>query len=525
MEYFAAVEVDQIQSVIFASDKLKEMVGASYLIDNATASIKETLKKYSSIKLIWSVSGVYKFNGDNLAELAKALWDMRQKLVYGQGMSVTFEIINGTGMSVTEIFYKLDEGIRQQKDSRNGEDGTSSTPYFVPCRILPDEYANFWQAEWDDNEQQRPRALVSEKARIRGKTGDGCHGLPFIGDVLPDKKIKLPDDFDDLTVKGAKDSYMAFIKADGDGLGLMLGNINWDDKKWQEEGCMLDPRFRPFEFSNSIRNIFIEATKAAITDITSQQRSTERFPVLPLILGGEDLWILARRDLALPLVHQIGTAFSNIAVNDPFLRIAFRVSGVEKITLSFGVLFAQKGYPFDQQTKLVNELLKNAKKYRKGLSRNEQEGCVDFLWLDASGRETVEEMRKKTYGYKDNDKIFRLFSHPWTLTELKKCLEAMPVFENVPRRKLYQWRNILRSGDVVSVASAHRWYASLETPERSAWDDGMAKFPSRLKAGKLKLSGHNGFQQGFWRNDNNEYATSIHDVLELMEIHQYPSTI
>lgn len=149
MKYFAAAEVDQIQSIIFASDKLKEMIGASYLIDDATTAIEAIIKNHEGITLIWSVSGVYKLAGDDLNELAATLWEIRGKLVYEQGLSVTFDILEWDGKSVTGIFHKLDNGIRQQKDSRHGEDGTPSCPFFAPCRILPDEYANFWHPDLD----------------------------------------------------------------------------------------------------------------------------------------------------------------------------------------------------------------------------------------------------------------------------------------------------------------------------------------------------------------------------------------
>lgn len=348
-----------------------------------------------------------------------------------------------------------------------------------------------------------------------------------MGQVLPEKKIiKLPEDFDALTVDEANDSYIAFIKGDGDGLGLLLSKLNWDDNNWEKNGCSIKPALRPLAFSKSVGNVFRDALKEAIANVTKEVKTDKGFPVVPLLLGGEDLWLMARRDLAFPLAQQMGTIFSQKMGDDDFLKIAFKVGGISKITLSFGVLFAQKGYPFDQQTKLVNELLKNAKKYRKKLPENEQEGCIDFLWLDASGRETVEEMRRNAYGYKDNEKTFRLFSHPWTLTELQNCQNALSSFSLISRRKLYQWRNILRSGDVIAVARARQWYTSLETAERSAWDNGIADIPERLKAGKLFIKEASDLNQGFWQKPGDEeYVSAIQDILELMEIGQCPSTI
>jgi hypothetical protein len=525
MKYFAAAEVDQIQSVIFASDKLKEMIGASHLIDRTMEIVKGVVQGQNGIQLLWNVSGVYKLGGDDLNDLSDALWEIRKRLVDEQGLSVTFEILEArSGTSVTDIFRELDEGIRQQKDSRHGEDGTPSAPYFAPCRILSDEYAQHWKPLWDGNDRLNRRALVSEKAWIRKGAEDDNRGLPYVGEVLPDNKIKLPEDFDDLTVKGANDSYIAFIKGDGDGLGLLLGKINWDDSKWESADCVVPALLRPLEFSRSVQKIFLDSLKEAIVETASPDMAGKRFPVIPLLVGGEDLWLLSRRDLAFPLIQRIGVLFAEKAKADPFLKIALMVSGVDRLTLSFGVLFAQKGYPFDQQTTLVNELLKNAKAYRKKLPSNEQQGCVDFLWLDASGRETVAEMRRTAYGYKDNDRTFRLFSHPWTLEELQACREALAPFAGISRRKLYQWRDILRSGDRISVARAHRWLTSLEKSERQAWEEGVTLLPERLQPRGLNMRNANDLDHGFWRQDQDERVSVVQDLLELMEIGQHPQT-
>ncbi|MCL5808194.1 MAG: hypothetical protein M1418_06565 [Deltaproteobacteria bacterium] len=536
MKYMAAAEVDKIQSIIFASDKLKEMIGASYLIDDTANIVSQILARHTTVHLLWRVSGVYKFGADDLNVLASALWEIRERLVDDLGLSVTFEIIDLQGnlpvkispaaKPVKRIFSELDAGIRQQKDSRHGEDGSPSCPYFAPCRILPDEYANYWDSEETGGLQDR-RALISGKAVTRRNTKPDKHGLPFIGDVLPDKKLNIPEDLDDLTVPGASDSYIAFIKGDGDRLGQLLSTLDWNDATWEKAGSNDDARSRPLKFSERLQEVFKSALREAITKTAIGIPSGKHFPILPLLLGGEDFWILSRRDFALPLVHRIGEIFSQKTKDDDFLRIAFQVGGITEITLSFGVLFAQKGYPFDQQSHLVDELLKEAKAYRRMLPTESPDGCVDFLWLDSSGRETVAQIRSRAYGYTENEKTFRLFSHPWTLKELEACRAALPFFSNpnISHHKLYQWRDILRNGDGVSVAYAHRWFASLESDERKAWKEGVAKLPDRLKPRDLVVKVPKNLDQGFWQKDGTEYVTAIQDLLELIEIGQIPSNI
>ena len=175
-------------------------------------------------------------------------------------------------------------------------------------------------------------------------------GVPF----------KLPHDFNHLTVPGAADSYLAFVKADGDGLGKFLAGLEWEKVSWDE--APPKPHQKARCFADHLNMVFISSLEEAISEVVLPKLDpASRFPVAPILAGGEDVWLMCRRDLALPLVSRYSQIFSGKAKEDPVIAGAFSTSATgESLTMSAGVLFAQKGYPFDSQSDLVAELIKSS---------------------------------------------------------------------------------------------------------------------------------------------------------------------
>ena len=77
-QFLALLEVDKIQSYIFATNKLKEIRGASYLLSEINeATTAQVLKDYSSAKKkILSTGGVTKVIFDDENEAYKFLKQM-----------------------------------------------------------------------------------------------------------------------------------------------------------------------------------------------------------------------------------------------------------------------------------------------------------------------------------------------------------------------------------------------------------------------------------------------------------------
>lgn len=526
MKFLGAIEVDQIQKMIFETDKLKEMIGASRLVEDTITHVKNELDKdeyNKAVELFWPVSGVFKMISGDKDKLAECLWNIKNDFYSKMGLSsiacmVSFD---DSGDDFGEAWQNLEKNMRVQKDSKQGENGLPSLPYFAQCRLIPGRFANYWYPSYKNDEQKKRRALLSREANFRKPLEKG---LPCIEEIIDEFNMRHPNDLDDLTIRNASDSYVAFIKADGDGLGKILSGLNWETISW--EHAPSESHKKAFEFSKQLQTVFLKSLKEAIKMVV-QPESKAVMPIAPILMGGEDMWLLCRRDKAFPLIKNIGEIFSQKAANHPIIQNALNtLKNPDALTLSFGVLFAQKGYPFYNQADLVKELLRLSKAYRKTLAV--KQGCVDFHWLEASSRDSIEFYRKNGYRYKDKDnsKTFVLYSRPWTIEELGDVLEAVTELKIISSRKMHQLRQILRSGDVLSVAMMHHWWTQLEEVEQQAWNTCVSKLPDRIKPGTLLLNKSLKDFQGFWNNSNvqkNVMISCIIDMIEMLKILDNPN--
>jgi hypothetical protein len=254
-----------------------------------------------------------------------------------------------------------------------------------------------------------------------------------------------------------------------------------------------------------VRTALENAVTASIE--SDRPKSKPCFPILPLLQAGDDLWILCRRDLAFPLALRLGEEFARLAASDPIISLAVEIAGQKPLSMSLGLLFAKKGFPFDAQLDLAEELERSAKNYRRELGQ--AKGCVDFHWLESSGRESIADARNHGYGYKDTTESFWLTTRPWTLEEASALVTAAIEVKSLPRRKRHQLDEVLRRGAKLSDLAYLRWRQGLTGVEQKSLDVAVALLPNRLRPS----------DSGPWTKTGvAEYHTALLDLTQLAEI-------
>lgn len=474
MGYLAAIAVDRRQNFILGSDKLREMMGASRMIE---ASVKEAEalageKRFGgSVTVIRPVSGEVWVSSGDLPKLAEYLRDLRAKLVGELRMSVTFAVINEDGTkSFRAACNELEQALREQKSNRAGQDGTPHLPLFARCRVQPDQTANVWSPDAARNDEWR-RDLVSKGSEIRLEKAKDY--WPELAKEFPDllrfKKHDWPKQLSDLATNES-DSYIAFIKGDVDALGSVQMKFDWN-------GLGGDPKETLEKFSRAIATTVRKAVFAGMAEALGTQ-IFRQFPFLPLVMAGDDIWILADRRFALPFAIRAGQEFARLARESEDIT---RVTG--ELSISFGVLFAKQGYPIDQQLDLADEILKSAKKFRKhGANPG---GCIDYFWLASSGRGRLKKAREEGAGYfytrERQKKQIALFTRPWTLDDAGKIQECAMKMSELPRNKLRQLDSILRFGGELTGLAMHNWWSRLTLGEQRDLNAALAQLPKHLQ--------------------------------------------
>ena len=219
-------------------------------------------------------------------------------------------------------------------------------------------------------------------------------------------------------------SKVAVIHIDGNGVGGIMKDLN-DSKdrvapaEFQEEiGCDRDDpdALRRFllAVNERLQNAVEHAFAAAWTRIDELSHRDDKragrehaaIPVVPVILGGDDVTVITSGDYALPFAAAYLRYYEEATRSDPILRYLTppEGQGTGPMTAAAGVAIVKRNFPFHIAYELAEKLVERAKK----VGKTAQPPCstLDYhVLFDTTVLDASEILR----GYKDfTTRPFRL---------------------------------------------------------------------------------------------------------------------
>ncbi|WP_158074973.1 Cas10/Cmr2 second palm domain-containing protein, partial [Salinivibrio sp. PR919] len=178
---------------------------------------------------------------------------------------------------------------------------------------------------------------------------------------------------------GAPDSDpskdISLIHIDGNGLGILLMRLKNALKN--KSDAELRKGFR--QFSRALNQATTVAAKAATQYIydkacyrkdTRSSDSTQMIPMRPIVLGGDDITLLCRANLALEFSTRFCNAFMDASkdkLSPLFDDFGFPKEYERYLTASGGILYQKASHPFTHSHQLVEALCAQAKKRTKSV--------------------------------------------------------------------------------------------------------------------------------------------------------------
>ena len=180
-------------------------------------------------------------------------------------------------------------------------------------------------------------------------------------------------------------SKVAVIHIDGNGVGGIMKDLN-DSKdrvapaEFQEEiGCDRDDpdALRRFllAVNERLQNAVEHAFAAAWTRIDELSHRDDKragrehtaIPVVPVILGGDDVTVITSGDYALPFAAAYLRYYEEATRSDPILRYLTPPEGQDTgpMTAAAGVAIVKRNFPFHIAYELAEKLVERAKKVGK----------------------------------------------------------------------------------------------------------------------------------------------------------------
>ncbi len=448
--YGAAVQ--GIQSFIFQTNALREIAGASELVEQictklfaeAIGSNVETLLNDNNA--IVTAAGNIKYVFDDEEDCKKLVLKF-PKIVMGfaPGITISQAVVKIEGEIEKEHIDELEHRLRTQRNK-------SIRPFDIGLMAMNRSRKTGLPAvEYDNKEKEyRDLGVVLKNAAIQSEDKES----PVYGRIVENffgkgTKVKLALDFKKITSSESKDySWLAVVHADGNNMGIAIQKLA--EATHNLKGKSFIEVFR--KFSLALDNSTVTAANMAYTEIIKNQKDKAKYPPFrPIIIGGDDLTVVCRGDLALPftklfLQHFVDETKANFkSVSE---KVKFFKDG---LTACAGIAYIKESYPFHYGYNLAETLCGEAKKVAKdGLGENQTTpSCLMFHKVQDSFVEEYKEIRERELCAGRGEKKIRFDFGPYylestqkkpTIEHLEECVSILDGKEgSAIKSHLRQW--------------------------------------------------------------------------------------
>lgn len=534
MKYFSLFfEARGIQSYIFESGKMKEMVGASELVKELCESKLDAVidhlkleriipsKKEDSDKVANMTPNQIFFSRRSGGVFTAIFADetMRERFLSSWSLLVTrlapeLETVNAVYES--DDLQKL---IKETYDilGYNRNCPSPVLPEATPMHVLAPRTGK--PAVENIISPDGSRVWTDEASIIKQKIADSKSSRALADSFLSDayKQFKFPqnleyDNEENTEFPFRKDSrYLGLIHADGNGLGETLLKIRKQFANGAEYAVMLRL------FSDSLEKSTKEAAQKATAKLIEKYgKESGSLPMRPLVLGGDDLTVLVRADYAMDFTEDYCKAFEETTAEN--FRELNKVSDGKipaKLTACAGIAYIKNNQPFMDAFELAESLCSASKKVSKDVKKTEGRdyipATVTSLVVTNSFIESYDVYKKKELTIKKGDKEYIATLDAYAFDENEKSIPTLKSLRNlcdtlkkegVTSSSVRQYATMIFGDENISREKWRRW---IEVLDKRRLTEDLIK--------SLKPFGVENVKEFPWTKDN---KTPIFDALQLL---------
>ncbi|MBK9984690.1 MAG: hypothetical protein IPP15_20390 [Saprospiraceae bacterium] len=388
MPYLYALSIKGIQNFIFRTNQLREIIGASELIEQScTSMFKSWYKKLTNSDLndkdiLLAAAGNVRclfHDHEQLHNFSNGIINEINK--FSPGLNAIQAFVQLQSHAITNLdIEKLEESLR---DIRHEMTISSYSGLMVGIRArrtslpaiskLGEEYID-----------------ADTKTKLDLKEGQSMKNKLKVGDL----EDPWPKELNDIARDDMR-NWIAIVHADGNGMGQkiinMMKNLKGDVTSiWQD-------------FTSKIDQCCIEAFEIAASEAFEIHKNDPKaeqkiIPMRPVIIGGDDMTVIIRADLALSFVR---TYLINFELKTKERLAKIDISFKDGLTACAGIAFIKQKFPFHYGVHLAEELCKHAK--RKNRENKESRSSLMFSQVQDSFYQNYDELREREYKINDFD--------------------------------------------------------------------------------------------------------------------------
>lgn len=445
-EALLSFDTDRIKEYVFATGNLRDIRGASALLDELnriemSVQVKEAAPE---AKVIYAHggSGMFVVSAENVEKARSAVEKLyREATVSATVTGVFAELPENTtsDVEITCVRNILKQRLRAAKE-RNPEYSVMITsPLFKLCESCGTFYATeSFQGPEGEEKICRSCLLKKEKDKeIKNNIIQWINRLPNLKAERNDplwkrliaslaeegypfsREMNRPESLEELGELSKPRGYLALLVADGDNMGSRMDSLkNMNEIK---------------EFARIVDQAVYNALLKAINKYLRPIEEDNYLPFDILLLGGDDLVLVTRAQSALDAAICLVEEFSSLTGN--FFN--------PPLTLSASVVIAHSHYPFSALLRLADSGLKFAKKKAAQLRKNGEilkTGLINFLATSSTSCVNYEDYHYHNLVLEPPESPFFISRtlRPYEPEVLKYLLKIIRQLSGAPRTRLHQ---------------------------------------------------------------------------------------
>lgn len=369
--YLYGASIQGIQSYIFQTNELKDIIGASELVNRIC---EDFVEHYSTGgEMIVHAAGNIKCIFDNEDACRRAVRDFpKHAMEMAPGITISQAVVK---FEKDSDYPTKAEELESRLHAQRNHPVKSLITGLMAIERSRKTGLPATTIEYAKTKKEKDEYLDEGTVAKRNEKGCDLYHKLTGEDIKPGNRTY---DTKDLTYRN---DWIAVIHADGNGLGEVVAELSGDYRRFKV-------------FSDNLDKATIAAAQAAYTATKEEDEKDygtwKKLPIRPIVIGGDDLTVICRGDLAVKFVEKYLEAFEKETKE----RIG------KKLTACAGIAFIKSSYPFYYGYDLAEALCREAKNDAKSDKVKEANGgqapsCLMFHKVQSSFVEDYAEIKRK----------------------------------------------------------------------------------------------------------------------------------
>ncbi|MGH7269525.1 MAG: Cas10/Cmr2 second palm domain-containing protein [Polyangiaceae bacterium] len=372
------IELSRVQTWLFAVPRLRAMVGANALLGETLRVALPKLARETGRGWVLAPSReAYPCAdaSDPLKDHDDPAADAKDGILARDGGHLEVQFASGADTfadAAGQLLRSNVPGLRfrvsidDEPRTKSQVHVSTELPVLAPCEWTGRGLASAIVEQGDERPAVSLDVAQRHKAAKRTEDGTAVDVASLLSDKTKLKTLQRAQELKELVGSG----YLALIHADGNGVGSGAGKADCG---------------RPTFFHRN-RVLLRRAVQKAID---AHCPDTGRAPLIPLMLGGDDLLLVARAEIALPFVVTLCAELDALQKDSTDF----------KLTLGIGVVFAKHTIPVHRLHEVAEQLASSAKRRFRGLLKEGEanRSVVDWAVFSSAWVDDPEDVRRRDW--------------------------------------------------------------------------------------------------------------------------------